>query len=95
MVLVSALLAAFTALVVFLGGFFAGRRTSRAIQPAKRPICSCEHGYGTHDEKGRCYGEIKRTANSYSQWVRCPCRRYDGPEVVASFWVPPIASGGD
>jgi hypothetical protein len=92
MALVSALLAGFTALVVFLAGVAVGRATKR-VKP-NAPICSCTHGFGTHGKEGDCFGQIKRRANGYTEWVACRCVRYDGPEVVAGIWVPPIADGG-
>jgi hypothetical protein len=89
-VLVSAMLAVVVGLAVFLAGFGVGRATKRADNI---PICSCAHGYGNHDAKGRCHAQIKRSANRYTQWVDCPCVRYDGPEVMSGVWVPPVTGG--
>lgn len=57
----------------------------------KGPICSCAHGYGTHEPNGRCHGEIKRGRGMDGyEWVPCPCQRYDGPQPLGEVWVPPM-----
>lgn len=66
-------------------------------------ICTCEDGYGTHDEKtGKCNGSIKRpngwkvdrfldrTVSSY-EYVPCPCLKYDGPIPIETYTARTIA----
>jgi hypothetical protein len=54
-----------------------------------KPMCTCGHGYGTHDNGKACQAQVKRP-NEWNRsssielpigWehVPCPCVRYDGP----------------
>jgi hypothetical protein len=57
--------------------------------PPPKLRCSCGDGYGTHgngDDGGPCNGSIKRGSGWRSdgltirwEYVRCPCKKYDGP----------------
>lgn len=74
------------------------RRQRRSATTESRLICSCGHGYGTHTAEG-CQADIKRPDEwSYAgapvgyQWVRCRCKKYDGPEPLPSItWPTPLA----
>lgn len=72
-------------------GFVAGRRTGRALARPALPtgnLCSCGHGYGTHENELACYADIPRKRNGMHHLDRCPCRRYDGPEPLPRVWTP-------
>lgn len=81
--------------VLLAGGWLAGRiRTESAPKrQVAATICSCEHGFGTHDAGGACKAQIKRADrwDDYSnarhwEWVACPCLTYDGPEPLPRVW---------
>jgi hypothetical protein len=69
----------------------------RAAVHAPKPICSCSHGLGQHDEvHGKCHGEILRrnmcdkAGNDIGdQWVACTCRHYDGPQPIEQYLATP------
>jgi hypothetical protein len=72
---------------IFGGGVVFGAAV-RSLPPRRRApalpglICSCTHSFGAHDEEKGCRADIQRDL-PYPQdfeWVRCPCRKYDGPE---------------
>lgn len=84
------LLITYAPAVAALLGAMAGVTFGRAIRPrTARPnaaLCSCEHGYGTHDgDGGACTGQIRREhymptgIRSGYEWVDCPCGGYIGP----------------
>lgn len=77
---------------IFTAGAVFGRVTRRPKPPAPDlPVCSCGHGYGTHENIG-CADTVKRKRwNSLGdpagfEWVQCPCRVYDGPEPLPKIW---------
>lgn len=80
--------------IAWVAGLRAGRAVERraaAAPPAL--VCSCEHGYGTHDREGACGGATKRMISwtDYGEpqpweWVSCPCHVYDGPEPLPRSW---------
>jgi hypothetical protein len=78
-----------------LVGWLAGR-VSRQPQAPKQAgaLCSCDHGYGTHENGGQCHAQVERphywgngSRNGY-EWVPCPCLSYDGPEPLPRVWTP-------
>jgi hypothetical protein len=76
----------------------AGRRSGRTAErrvanTAELLVCSCEHGFGTHDNGGACSGTSKRLLSSHNygqsqdwEWVPCRCHSYDGPEPLPRVW---------
>jgi len=70
-----------------LGGVAVGRRMRPRPPTPLKPICTCGHGYGTH-EHGRACGAL---VEDYYRDVMdpCPCTRYDGPDP-AIFGLPPV-----
>lgn len=49
----------------------------------RQPMCTCGHGYGTHDGgHGSCGDQVRRTTNTAHSWEPCPCRSYDGPDPL-------------
>lgn len=76
------------AVVIFILGFVVGkvnRSKSKEFNPPK-PICSCLHPYGMHDEKGNCVAEKLVAVNHVQKVFGCPCIRYDGPRPVETFF---------
>lgn len=78
---------------IFTVGYACGRLTRRPKPSAPDvPMCSCEHGFGSHKEPDGCGADIKRSRwNRYGdhagyEWVPCPCRTYDGPEPLPRVW---------
>lgn len=82
-------------LVVVSGwaGWLIGRVSGRN-QVTRRPgttselICSCGHGYGTHEDERRCHGSNAAKRNGLHELDPCPCRSYDGPEPLPRAWTP-------
>jgi hypothetical protein len=78
-------------------GWFAGRVSRRRphAPPSSSTVCSCSHGYGSHENGGLCGAEIERPfywANGHRhgyEWVPCPCLSYDGPEPLPRVWTGP------
>lgn len=76
-------------------------RLSRVRTPKPPPLlCSCGHGYGTHEGGARCHGQEERPhymphgpRNGY-EYALCPCRLYDGPEPLPRTWSPDELAGG-
>ena len=97
--LVGAGLAVGPALVAFALGRASGRGAERRrLGEPLKPICSCEHGYGAHEDGGRCRQQVQRPSKwdgdgdvKRYEWVDCACRHYDGPEPLSSIgtWKPP------
>lgn len=82
--------------VIFLAGVLTGRRVRRPtttidLQP---PVCTCAHGYGTHDKGARCQAQVERRhymedgRHNGSEWAPCRCLSYDGPEPLPRVWTP-------
>src|SRR5688572_11806625 len=83
-------------LAVFGAGWLVHlKRATKREQP--KPICLCEHHYGTHDpETGECLARVEESSyiagTGYRDlWVTCACVRYTGPQPVEQYWVPPAA----
>lgn len=88
--------------LLFIVGAGTGERRRRAPKPPRRPelLCSCGHGYGTHEAGARCHGQEERpfylahgVRNGF-EWAPCPCRFYDGPEPLPRTWSPDELAGG-
>lgn len=79
-------------------GLVVGRRMRPRPPEPLKPMCSCAHGFGTHEDGRRCNSEIEQ-ASSWSscgtypvswRWVPCPCLRYDGPDpAIFGLLAPP------
>lgn len=81
-------------LIAFMSWAIGRRRGTPKKLPDPKLICSCKHGYGTHEkEDGRCLGQVKQPVRwridrygddvpSHFEWVACPCISYDGPEPL-------------
>jgi hypothetical protein len=81
-------------------GFTRGRLTERnKLTVGPKLVCSCEHGFGSHEAGGKCHAEVQR-ANKWEkdygdprgwEYVTCPCRTYDGPAPLPDVlnWQPP------
>lgn len=89
--------------VIFIVGAETGdRRRRHASSPPKAPelVCSCEHGYGTHENGDRCHGQEERPhylphgPRCGMEYAPCPCRFYDGPEPLPRTWSPDEITGG-
>lgn len=74
------------ALVGFAVGALIGRHSRPRPPEPLRPICSCGHGYGAHEDGRECKSE-GRKADHWTEYghadhwtaVPCQCLRYDGP----------------
>ena len=87
--MVGAALAVIPAWVGWAIGRASGRtQGARRLETAPGLICSCGHGYGTHEDKQRCHGVDTRRRNGVQELDPCPCRRYDGPEPLPRAWTP-------
>jgi hypothetical protein len=84
---VGAALAIVPGWVGWLIGRASGRRTARPAVTSTL-VCSCGHGYGTHEDEKRCHGVDARRRNGMVVMDPCPCRQYDGPEPLPRAWVP-------
>jgi hypothetical protein len=65
------------------------QRERKKIAKGPELICTCKHGYGTHEHGGKCQGDEKRSVAWDSDgdpkgWRRisCPCLTYDGPQPM-------------
>lgn len=81
--------------VLLAGGWLVGRRSRRPSAPKAGTVCSCGHGYGSHEAGGMCDAQVERI-HYYSngdrnghEWVACPCLTYDGPEPLPRVWTGP------
>ena len=84
---VGAALAIVPGWVGWLLGRASGRRERRSAG-APTTVCSCGHGYGTHEDEKRCHGADPHRRNGVAVLDPCPCRRYDGPEPLPRVWSP-------
>ena len=73
-------------IVATWAGWRLGRRQARPGGPTSQIVCSCGHGYGTHDNAQRCHGSDTRRRNGLHVVDPCPCRLYDGPEPLPRVW---------
>lgn len=72
--------------LTLLIGIGVGRRMRPKPPEPLRPICSCEHGFGSHEDGAKCHGKVEETSRydglgKAIAWrkVQCSCLRYDGP----------------
>jgi hypothetical protein len=75
--------------LIAVGYLLPRRRKATGPAPA---LCSCKHGYGSHEDGKACQVEISRSRPRGEfgfEWVPCPCRVYDGPAPMPTMW--PIA----
>lgn len=92
--LVGAVLVIGPATVAWVAGRHSGRAAERRLRAtAPALVCSCAHGFGTHDDGGACSGTTRHllASRNYGQseeweWAPCRCHRYDGPEPLPSAW---------
>lgn len=66
--------------VAGLGGLAIGRSMRPRPPKPLRPVCSCEHGFGHHENGLRCHGQEENFRNGTTYVDDCRCRRYDGPD---------------
>ncbi len=66
------------------GSVLVGSLLARRRPPAQSAlVCSCRHGYGTHDPiEGSCGGTTTVRRNYTDVVDPCPCRSYDGPDPL-------------
>lgn len=74
-------------------GWLLGRHARLKSAPKQpKPMCMCDHHYGTHDaETGACQEAWTEKVNYHDTWVNCSCVRYTGPQPIEQYWVPPSA----
>lgn len=70
-------LAAGTALLI---GVCVGRRMRPKQPEPLKPVCSCEHGFGAHEDGRRCHSKVNAYRNGVTYREACECQRYDGPD---------------
>ena len=63
-----------------LAGIAIGRRMRPRPPKPLRPMCSCKHGFGHHENGLRCHGQQTSHLNGTAYVDDCRCRRYDGPD---------------
>lgn len=91
------LVAAASTFATTAAGFLLGRRSvAREHKPEAAPklLCSCQHGFGIHEARRGCNAQISRRRNmayTDTEWVKCPCLKYDGPIPIEEFLPPSIA----
>lgn len=68
-------------------GLAVGRRMRPKPPKPLKPICSCTHGFGSHEDGARCHGKVDEPTKfdmygTERAWkkVQCTCLRYDGPD---------------
>ncbi|GAA1289925.1 hypothetical protein GCM10009609_66970 [Pseudonocardia aurantiaca] len=87
--LVGAGLVAVSGWIGWVAGRISGRnQTARRQGPTSELICSCGHGYGTHEDEKRCHGVDAAKRNGVHTLDPCSCRLYDGPEPLPRTWTP-------
>ncbi|MDX2708349.1 hypothetical protein PV350_36690 [Streptomyces sp. PA03-6a] len=66
-----------------------------------QPVCGCGHHLAYHDAReGLCYASVPAPSGrkdeagdkDEAEDRRCPCRRYAGPEPLATLYAPEIAA---
>ncbi|MFE4449732.1 hypothetical protein [Streptomyces sp. NPDC056796] len=67
-----------------------GERRRRA-ENGPEPICGCRHHLAYHDAReGVCYAEV-RDSDHAEERSQCSCRRYSGPEPLATLYAPELS----
>lgn len=76
-------------LFVYWIGIVRGRAEERAKKPEPiKPVCPCNHTWGSHKEGNRCQAQEKReNYNKFGErsgweYANCACTKYHGPVVV-------------
>jgi len=81
--------------LILLAGMALGAVLERLRKRPRRPsgpTCACGHELAFHDPaSGRCHAEWWIHKNVRDHLVKCPCRRYVGPEPLPEFFAPEIA----
>lgn len=74
--------------LALLLGVGIGRRMRVKPPEPLRAVCTCSHGFGQHEDGGKCQGEVKRadkwdedTNPRHWEYAPCRCTRYDGPSL--------------
>ncbi|MFE9796752.1 hypothetical protein ACFYRL_34045 [Streptomyces goshikiensis] len=95
------------ALVILASGYVAGgpydrfkkavteRRNAKArALSGPEPLCGCGHHLAYHDARDAlCYASVPAVdAGADEAARRCPCRRYSGPEPLATLYAPELAA---
>jgi hypothetical protein len=94
-------------MVILAGGYVAGGAYDRLKDAAKErrkakaqaligpePVCGCGHHLAYHDARDAlCYASVVTAEGGTDDSVRqCPCRRYAGPEPLATLYSPELTS---
>ena len=78
----------------FITGLSAGKKIAsfhyRPLVEAPKPICTCAHSRGEHDEgTGKCRAEHRNYLPGYGwRFGKCACMIYTGPIPVMELWTP-------
>ena len=78
------------------------RREQEKALRGPEPVCGCGHHLAYHDLRdGRCYAQVKSKGVGGSDGggkakgataAQCTCRRYAGPEPLATLYAPELTS---
>lgn len=61
-------------------------RVRRRTPELPKPICLCQHAFGSHKNGNKCQVYI----HVNYEWKNCACTTYVGPDPIASgLWVAP------
>lgn len=67
--------------------FLTGRKTAHPrVPPPLKPVCSCEHGWGMHENGKKCQATDEKSDYDPSvsmdvyRYLQCDCLKYDGPD---------------
>ncbi|MFE2292660.1 hypothetical protein [Streptomyces sp. NPDC059452] len=94
------------ALIILASGYVAGgvydrlkkataeRRKAKArALSGPEPVCGCGHHLAYHDARDAlCYASVPASSAGADEAQRCPCRRYAGPEPLATLYAPELAA---
>lgn len=72
---------------------FHGFANGGEVNPGPNLICSCVHGFGSHEDGRKCHGSTTNWRNGAQFVDRCPCHMYDGPEPLPRVWSGPTSDG--
>ena len=73
------------------------RRARERSLSGPEPVCGCGHHLAYHDARdAQCYASVKGTKSDHGPdgeaERQCPCRRYAGPEPLATLYAPEITA---
>lgn len=74
-------------------GYTLGRMYTQGVKPKPaappKPICMCDHNYGSHEEGRRC--KVAIFDDYYGRKIgNCACLLYVGPDpILSGLWHPP------